>query len=94
MQLLIIIVALNFSTAVLRGYPPQELPSYDPTATLQDLHLKSGETLIVEETTRKRERTVGVTTSAVSEQGSSGVVRTVDTFVGERKLTDGHLARK
>ena len=34
---------------VLCGYPPKEIQSYEPTATLQSLQIQSGESIIVEE---------------------------------------------
>ena len=34
--------------AVLNGYPPEQIPSYEPTASLAAIGIKSGDSLIVE----------------------------------------------
>lgn len=56
-------------TAVLYGYPPKEVPSYDPTTTLESLQLKSGETIIVDETDKPRLRTVAPDQNSVLAPG-------------------------
>ena len=38
-----------FYVAVLLGFPPQEIASYDPSATLLSLEIRSGDTIILEE---------------------------------------------
>ena len=40
---------------MLSGYPPKEIPTYNPAISLRDLDLKSGETIIVSELSELRE---------------------------------------
>ena len=40
--------------AVLCGYPPKEIQTYKPLATLRSLNMRSGETIIIEELSKPR----------------------------------------
>jgi hypothetical protein len=44
--------------AVLFGYPPKELPDYNPLLTLQSLGIKSGDTITIEQLKSDRQRTI------------------------------------
>ena len=43
---------------VLFGYPPKELPDYNPLLTLESLGIKSGDTVTLEELKSERQRTI------------------------------------
>ena len=43
---------------VLFGYPPKELPDYNPLLTLQSLGIKSGDTVTIEQLKSDRHRTI------------------------------------
>ncbi len=54
--------------AVLLGYPPREIESYDPGCTLLSLRIRSGETLKLEELPAHKARTkAGVQGAAASQ---------------------------
>ena len=44
--------------AVLFGYPPKELPDYNPLLTLQSLGIRSGDTVTIEQLETERQRTI------------------------------------
>ena len=44
--------------AVLFGYPPKELPDYNPLLTLESLGIKSGDTVTLEELKSERQRMI------------------------------------
>ena len=46
------------SITVLFGYPPKELPDYNPLLTLESLGIKSGDTITLEELKSERQRTI------------------------------------
>ena len=46
------------SFAVLFGYPPKELPDYNPLLTLESLGIKSGDTVTLEELKSERQRMI------------------------------------
>ena len=46
--------AVCSSLAVLCGYPPKEIQTYKPLATLRSLNMRSGETIIIEELSKPR----------------------------------------
>jgi hypothetical protein len=55
------ICVLNFCSqplTVLFGYPPKELPDYNPLLTLQSLGIKSGDTITIEQLKSDRQRTI------------------------------------
>ena len=68
--------------AVLCGYPPKELPDYNPILTLESLKIKSGDTLTLEELESKRERQVGfgdtMTRTSITAQPQPTTSRAVD----------------
>ena len=47
-----------FILAVLFGYPPKELPDYNPLLTLESLGIKSGDTLTLGELKSDRQRAI------------------------------------
>lgn len=54
-------MSIEFCThllAVLFGYPPKELPDYNPLLTLQSLGIKSGDTVTIEQLKSDRQRTI------------------------------------
>lgn len=55
--------------AVLCGYPPKEIQTYKPLATLRSLNMRSGETIIIEELSKSRVRK---TSSEVLQQDVPG----------------------
>ena len=59
--------------AVLFGYPPKELPDYNPLLTLQSLGIKSGDTVTIEQLKSDRHRTIELRDVKKTEPNTSGI---------------------
>ena len=67
---------MNFCThlvAVLFGYPPKELPDYNPLLTLQSLGIKSGDTVTLEQLKSERQRTIEFRDVKKTQSNTSGI---------------------
>ena len=71
-----IVCLLNSCThlvTVLFGYPPKELPDYNPLLTLQSLGIKSGDTVTIEQLKSDRHRTIELRDVKRIEPNTSGI---------------------
>ena len=55
------------------GYPPKELPDYNPLLTLQSLGIKSGDTVTIEQLKSDRHRTIELRDVKKTEPNTSGI---------------------
>ena len=70
---------------VLCGYPPKELPNYNPQSTLESLLIKSGDTLTLEELNSEKQLslestkpTVALTTTTLPHTATTSITASTD----------------
>ena len=66
-------IICTHSLAVLFGYPPKELPDYNPLLTLESLGIKSGDTVTLEQLKSERQRTIELRDVKTTQPNPSGI---------------------